>query len=126
MRNLLPILLLLLSSTAWSQDAVALRILNAAIDKLGGEAKIRSLRSIYFSAKGFEDSLVNAQPYSAGKEARNPHEEKLAVFLDVLAAGHGNLPSMPRSGRPPQRKVLLASEGLAAQSRAPRPPATSV
>ena len=82
MRNLLPILLLLLSSTAWSQDAVALRILNAAIDKLGGEAKIRSLRSIYFSAKGFEDSLVNAQPYSAGKEARNPHEEKLAVFLD--------------------------------------------
>jgi glyoxylase-like metal-dependent hydrolase (beta-lactamase superfamily II) len=65
-----------------AQDARAVQVLDKALAELGGEAKIRSLRSVYFSGKGFEDSTVNAQPYLPGKPARNAHEEKLAVFLD--------------------------------------------
>ena len=52
------------------------------MQKLGGEAKIRSFRSIYFSGKGFEDSTANAQPFRPGSSSKNAHEEKLAVFLD--------------------------------------------
>jgi glyoxylase-like metal-dependent hydrolase (beta-lactamase superfamily II) len=65
-----------------AQYTVATKIVRAAVDRLGGESKIRSLKSIYFSGTGFEDSSVNAQPYEFGKPARNRHEEKLAVFLD--------------------------------------------
>ena len=65
-----------------AQDAAGTTIVRDALNKLGGEAKIRSLRSIYFSAKGFEDSAVNAQPFQPGKASRNADEEKLAVFLD--------------------------------------------
>jgi hypothetical protein len=72
----------LTAGTMFAQDQVAEAIVRSALEKLGGEAKIRSLRSIYYSAKGFEDSEVNAQPFKPGSSAKNSHEEKLAVFLD--------------------------------------------
>jgi glyoxylase-like metal-dependent hydrolase (beta-lactamase superfamily II) len=80
LRIFLAILSLAIAASGQSNSARG--ILDRALQALGGEAKIRSFRSIYFSAKGFEDSLANAQPYRAGQEARNPHEERLAVFLD--------------------------------------------
>lgn len=46
-----------------SQDAEAVRVVDRALEAVGGETKIRTFRSIYFSAKGFEDSEVNAQPF---------------------------------------------------------------
>jgi glyoxylase-like metal-dependent hydrolase (beta-lactamase superfamily II) len=76
------ICLLSVAAAIAGQDAAATKVVRAALDKLGGEAKIRSLRSIYFTAKGFEDSEVNAQPFSPGRSAHTAHEEKLAVFLD--------------------------------------------
>jgi glyoxylase-like metal-dependent hydrolase (beta-lactamase superfamily II) len=80
--GIFALLLALAPATSQAQDASAMRVLNQGITALGGEAKIRSMKSILFSARGFEDSLANAQPYQPGKEARNAHEERLAVFLD--------------------------------------------
>ncbi|HVF46017.1 MAG TPA: MBL fold metallo-hydrolase [Pyrinomonadaceae bacterium] len=84
MRRSLLVLIWFAAAAAVSdaQDANAVRTLEAALAALGGAEKIRSFKSIYFSARGFEDSSVNAQPYRPGKEARSSHEEKLAVFLD--------------------------------------------
>jgi glyoxylase-like metal-dependent hydrolase (beta-lactamase superfamily II) len=65
-----------------AQNETAQQILQKALQRLGGESRIRSLKSIYFSGSGFEDGAVNAQPFEPGKPARNKHEEKLAVFLD--------------------------------------------
>ena len=65
-----------------AQDNEALRVLNAALDALGGAAKIKSFKSVYFSAKGFEDNSANGQPSFPGKSAPTAHEEKLAIFLD--------------------------------------------
>lgn len=72
----------ILSGPVRAQDPEAVRLLEAALQKLGGAEKIKGFKSIYFAAKGFEDSAANAQPFTPGKEARSPHEEKLAVFLD--------------------------------------------
>ena len=66
-----------------SQEVTPQSVLNRALIALGGEQKIRSLRSIYFTAKGFEDSEVHAQPFSPGKSSKTAHEEKLAVYLDA-------------------------------------------
>jgi glyoxylase-like metal-dependent hydrolase (beta-lactamase superfamily II) len=65
-----------------AQDDQAWRVLDAAVGKLGGADAIRSLGSIYFSAKGTENGSALGQDYSAVKELVNPHREKLAVFLD--------------------------------------------
>lgn len=62
--------------------ADAMRVLNAALDALGGEEKIKSFKSLYFSAKGTENSAANGQDYLPGKDLAAAHEEKLAVFLD--------------------------------------------
>ncbi len=67
---------------AAAQARDARQVIDEAFNALGGEAKIRSFKSIYYSAKGFEDSEVNAQPYQPGRGRRLRHEEKLAVFLD--------------------------------------------
>lgn len=66
----------------FGQDRPASEILDKAISVLGGEARIRSFKSIYFQGKGFEDSSENAQPFKPGGATKNAHEEKLAVFLD--------------------------------------------
>ena len=65
-----------------AQDNEALRVLNSALDALGGAAKIKSFKSVYFSAKGFEDNSANGQPSLPGKSVLTAHEEKLAIFLD--------------------------------------------
>jgi hypothetical protein len=65
-----------------AQDDQAWRVLDAAVGKLGGADAIRSLGSIYFSAKGNENASALGQEYSAVKELVNPHREKVAVFLD--------------------------------------------
>lgn len=83
--NLRPLSFLLLiagCTAAFGQERMAVQVVKDAVQRLGGETKIRSLKSIYFSGSGFEDSAVNAQPFAPGKPARNRHEEKLAVFLD--------------------------------------------
>lgn len=82
MKVYLPLICLLLCGPALAQADPARAILDRALAALGGEQKIRSFKSIYFTAKGFEDSEVNAQPFAAGKPAKSSHEEKLAVFLD--------------------------------------------
>jgi hypothetical protein len=65
-----------------AQNSDAVRVLNSGLQALGGEAKIKSLKSIYFSAKGTENGASAAQAYDPGKEAPTAHEEKLAVFND--------------------------------------------
>jgi len=59
-------------------------VLNSALQTLGGEAKIRSFRSIYVSAKGSETGGTAGQDYAPGKNAATAHEEKLAVFMDGM------------------------------------------
>jgi glyoxylase-like metal-dependent hydrolase (beta-lactamase superfamily II) len=73
---------LLLIGKVKAQNADALRVLNSALDALGGEAKIKTFKSVYFSAKGFEDNSANGQPSLPGKSDPTAHEEKLAIFLD--------------------------------------------
>ena len=83
MRTFVSILIIFAGlSAAAGQQRVPSQILTDALQQLGGEAKIRSFKSIYFSGKGFEDSSANAQPFKPGSPAKNLHEEKLAVFLD--------------------------------------------
>ncbi len=65
-------------------NADALRVLNATLETLGGEAKIKSFKSVYFSAKGTENGASNGQDYLPGKEMSAAHEEKLAVFMDGM------------------------------------------
>jgi glyoxylase-like metal-dependent hydrolase (beta-lactamase superfamily II) len=72
----------LIAGHASAQDERALRVLDAALEKLGGEASIRSLKSVYYSARGTENGSALGQDYSATKELVNSHEERLAVFLD--------------------------------------------
>ncbi len=67
---------------AAGQDAQAIKVLNAGIDVLGGAERIRSLKSIYYSAKGTEDGSANGQDFLPGKNVPTAHEEKLAVFMD--------------------------------------------
>jgi glyoxylase-like metal-dependent hydrolase (beta-lactamase superfamily II) len=67
-----------------AQNSDALRVLNSGLRALGGEAKIKGLRSIYFSAKGTENGASGAQAYDPAKEAPTAHEEKLAVFNDGI------------------------------------------
>lgn len=83
MKNVFSILLLLTGFVpVFAQTDPPQQIVQRAVQRLGGESKLRSLKSIYFSGSGFEDSAINAQPFAPGKPARNRHEEKLAVFLD--------------------------------------------
>lgn len=72
------------ATTAFAQNAEASRVLNAALQTLGGEAKIKSFKSVYFSAKGTENGASNGQDYLPGKDAPTAHEEKLAVFMDGM------------------------------------------
>jgi glyoxylase-like metal-dependent hydrolase (beta-lactamase superfamily II) len=65
-----------------AENAEGLKILRKGLDALGGETKIRSLRSIYFSAKGTENGVANGQAYQPDKDSPTAHEEKLAVFND--------------------------------------------
>lgn len=67
-----------------AQNNEALRVLDSALQNLGGEAKIKSFKSIYFSAKGTENGAANGQSYQPEKESSAAHEEKLAVFLDGM------------------------------------------
>jgi len=80
------ILLFCFSSAAEAQtnNVEALRVLDSALKKLGGEAKIKGFKSIYFSAKGIENGASGGQDYYPEKETSNAHEEKLAVFLDGI------------------------------------------
>ncbi len=71
-------------SLANAQNADALRVLNSALQTLGGEAKIKSLKSIYVSAKGIEHRSADAQGYHPDQETTAAHEEKLTVFLDGM------------------------------------------
>ncbi len=68
--------------SAKAQNADALRVLNSALQTLGGEAKIKSLESIYVFAKGIEHRSADVQGYHPDQETNATHEEKLAVFLD--------------------------------------------
>jgi glyoxylase-like metal-dependent hydrolase (beta-lactamase superfamily II) len=64
------------------QADTAAQVLTRAIDKLGGEAKVRSFKSIYYSAKGFENGTASGQADDPERPSNNPHEERLAVFND--------------------------------------------
>lgn len=75
-------LLFLIISNAAAQDDKAQRVLDFALQALGGEAKLRSFKSIYFSAKGTENGASVGQSYHPEKNTPTAHEEKLAVFLD--------------------------------------------
>lgn len=66
--------------TAQTTDAAG--ILKTALDALGGEARIKSFKSIYFAAKGSENGQAGAQAYHPEKASPAAHEEKLAVFSD--------------------------------------------
>src|ERR1044072_6674028 len=70
------------SSVAIAQDENALRLLNSALDALGGKEKIGSFKSIYFSASGTENGTAVGQSYDPGRDTFTKHEEKLAVFSD--------------------------------------------
>ncbi len=72
------------TTTAFAQNADALRVLNAALQTFGSEAKIKSFKSVYFSAKGIENGASNGQDYLPGKEVPTAHEERLAVFMDGM------------------------------------------
>lgn len=75
-------LITILFSLANGQNAEAVRVLNSALQTLGGEAKIKSINSIYFFAKGIEHRSADTQGYEPDQETTTQHEEKLAVFLD--------------------------------------------
>ena len=72
----------LLSLSSQAQSDTAAQVLTRAIDKLGGEAKVRSFKSIYYSAKGFENGTASGQADDPERPSNNPHEERLAVFND--------------------------------------------
>ncbi len=74
--------ILLSSGVAIAQDENALRVLNSALDALGGKEKISSFKSIYFSAGGTENGTAAGQSYDPGRDTFTRHEEKLAVFAD--------------------------------------------
>lgn len=71
-----------IQNEAQAQNNDALRVLNSALDALGGEARLKSLSSIYIRAKGAEHRSADAQGFHPEKETNAPHEEKLAVFSD--------------------------------------------
>jgi len=77
-------LLLALFSMAKAQNSEALEVLDSAIQTLGGEAKIKSLNSIYLSAKGVEHRSADVQGYHPDQQTTAVHEEKLTVFLDGM------------------------------------------
>lgn len=66
--------------TAQTGDAAG--TLKKALDVLGGEVRVKSFKSIYFSAKGTENGVSVGQAYHPKKDSPTAHEEKLAVFLD--------------------------------------------
>jgi glyoxylase-like metal-dependent hydrolase (beta-lactamase superfamily II) len=72
------------SNGAAAQDEKALRVLNSALDALGGKEKIGSFKSIYFSAGGTENGTAAGQSYDPEKDTFTRHEEKLAVFADGI------------------------------------------
>jgi glyoxylase-like metal-dependent hydrolase (beta-lactamase superfamily II) len=72
------------ASQAQTADGEALRVLRAALETLGGEARIKSFKSVYFSARGTENGTAVGQSYHPEKEAAAAHEEKLAVFMDGM------------------------------------------
>lgn len=82
------ILLLILpfhnSAQSINSNVEALRVLTNALQTLGGEAKLKSFKSIYVSAKGVEHRSADAQGYHPEKETTARHEEKLAVFFDEM------------------------------------------
>lgn len=67
---------------AKAQDSEALRVVNAAVQKLGGEARIRGFKSIYVSGKGTENGSAAGQSYDPSRDSPTAHEEALAVFMD--------------------------------------------
>jgi len=67
-----------------AQNNEALRVLNAALQTLGGEAEVKSLKSIYVFAKGIEHRSADTQGYAPDQETTTAHEEKLAVFTDGM------------------------------------------
>lgn len=62
----------------------ALRVLKAALNTFGGEAGIKSLKSIFVHTKGVEHRSAEAQGYDPEKETTAADEEKLAVFMDNI------------------------------------------
>ncbi len=80
--------ILALFSLANAQNDDALRVLNSALQTLGGEAKIKSLKSIYVFAKGVEHRSADVQGYHPDQETTATHQEKLAVFLDGMRLGY--------------------------------------
>lgn len=69
-------------ANAQTNDAEGWRVLESALQTLGGEAKIKSLKSIYVFAKGIEHRSTDVQRYQPDQEKTATHEEKLTVFLD--------------------------------------------
>lgn len=65
-----------------AENAGGMKILRKGLEALGGESRLRSMRSIYFSAKGTENGVANGQSYHPDKDSPAAHEEKLAVFSD--------------------------------------------
>lgn len=75
-------------SLANAQNADALRVLNVALQTLGGEAKLKSFNSIFVKAKGVEHRSADTQGYTPDQETTTQHEEKLAVFNDGMRLSH--------------------------------------
>jgi glyoxylase-like metal-dependent hydrolase (beta-lactamase superfamily II) len=71
-----------LSSLVTGQDAEGLRVLNSALRALGGESGLKSVNSIFLSARGLEHRSTDAQGYHPDRQTTAPHEERLAVFSD--------------------------------------------
>lgn len=67
-----------------AQNNQALRVLGTAVQALGGGARIKAFKSIYFSARGTENGASAGQDYYPGKDVPTAHEEKLAVFNDGM------------------------------------------
>lgn len=71
-----------------AQNADALRVLYSAIQTLGGEAKLKSINSIFVHSKGIEHRSADTQGYTPDEETTTQHEEKLAVFNDGMRLSH--------------------------------------
>ena len=73
---------MILFSMAKGQNADALRVVNSALQALGGEQNLKSISSILVKAKGVEHRSADTQGYKPDGETTTQHNEILAVFND--------------------------------------------
>lgn len=71
-----------LANKSADEQEEARRIVNQALEKLGGAENLKSLSSIMVKAKGVEHRSAEVQGYSPNKQTKAEHEEIIVSFLD--------------------------------------------